>query len=100
MLSPCTPVAVWLSFPFGRRAAGGRAPEHLAATHRQRTRPRCGSAGRLTRRIAEHTGQSVEQIATDFDRDRWFTAPEAVAYGLADEVIGGPAGAPESGTPA
>ena len=31
---------------------------------------------------------------------RWFTVPEAVAYGLADEVIGGPAGAPESGTPA
>jgi hypothetical protein len=29
-----------------------------------------------------------------------FTAPEAMAYGLADEVIGGPAGAPESGTPA
>jgi hypothetical protein len=28
------------------------------------------------------------------------TAPEAVAYGLADEVIGDPAGAPESGTPA
>jgi hypothetical protein len=27
-------------------------------------------------------------------------APEAVAYGVADEVIGGPAGAPESGTPA
>jgi ATP-dependent protease ClpP protease subunit len=31
--------------------------------------------------------------------DRWFTAPEAVAYGLADEVIGDPAGAPESGAP-
>jgi ATP-dependent protease ClpP protease subunit len=37
---------------------------------------------------------------TDFDRHRWFTAPEAVAYGLADEVIGSPAEAPESGTPA
>lgn len=41
----------------------------------------------------------MEQI-TDFGRDRWSTAPEAVAYGLADEVIGDPAGAPESGTPA
>jgi ATP-dependent protease ClpP protease subunit len=40
------------------------------------------------------------QISTDFARDRWFTAPEAVSYGLANEVIGGPAGAPESGTPA
>jgi ATP-dependent Clp protease protease subunit len=60
--------------------------------------------GRLKRRIAEltagHTGQSVEQITTDFDGDRWFTASEAVAYGLADEVIGCPAEAPESGTPA
>ena len=37
---------------------------------------------------------------TDFDEDLWFTAPEAVAYGLADVVIGGPAGALESGTPA
>lgn len=30
--------------------------------------------------------QSVEEITTDFDGDRWLTAPEAVAYGLADEV--------------
>ncbi|WP_304940829.1 ATP-dependent Clp protease proteolytic subunit [Pseudonocardia sp. DSM 110487] len=44
-------------------------------------------------------GVSVEQI-TDFGRDRWFNAPEAVAYGLADEVIGDPAEGPESGTPA
>jgi hypothetical protein len=29
-----------------------------------------------------------------------FTMPEAVAYDMAAEVIGGPAGAPESGTPA
>jgi ATP-dependent Clp protease, protease subunit len=60
--------------------------------------------GWLERRIAEltaeHTGQSVEQITIYFGRDRWFTALEAVAYGLADEVIGSPAGAPESGTPA
>jgi ATP-dependent protease ClpP protease subunit len=42
---------------------------------------------------------SVEKI-TDFGRDRWFIAPEAVAYGLADEVIGDPAEGPESGTPA
>ncbi|WP_428847013.1 ATP-dependent Clp protease proteolytic subunit [Rhizohabitans arisaemae] len=33
-------------------------------------------------------------------RDRWFTAAEAVAYGLADEITGSPADAPESGTPA
>lgn len=39
-------------------------------------------------------------VPTAFDGDRWFAAPGAVAYDVADEVIGGPAGAPESGTPA
>ena len=42
----------------------------------------------------------MEQISTDFDRHRWFTAPEAVAYGLVGEVTGDPVEAPESGTPA
>jgi hypothetical protein len=42
----------------------------------------------------------VDQITTGFDGDRWFTAPEEVAYDMAGEVIDGPAGAPESGTPA
>jgi hypothetical protein len=42
----------------------------------------------------------VEQITTGSGGDRWFTAPEAVAYDMAGEVAGGPAGAPESGTPA
>jgi ATP-dependent protease ClpP protease subunit len=42
----------------------------------------------------------VAQIITGFGGDRWFAAPEAVAYGMAGEVIGDPAGAPESGTPA
>jgi ATP-dependent protease ClpP protease subunit len=42
----------------------------------------------------------VEQISTDFDRHRWFTASGAVAYGLVGEVSGGPVEAPESGTPA
>lgn len=32
--------------------------------------------------------------------ERWSAASEAVAYDMAGEVIGGPAGAPESGTPA
>ena len=40
------------------------------------------------------------QINVDFDGDRWLAGPEAVAYGLAEEGIGDPAGAPESGTPA
>lgn len=37
--------------------------------------------------LATHTGRSVEQLRRDTDRDRIFTADEAVAYGLADHVI-------------
>jgi len=36
--------------------------------------------------IAQHTGQSVEQIDRDSDRDRWFTADEAKDYGMVDKV--------------
>ena len=38
--------------------------------------------------IAEHTGQTVERILADGDRDRWFTPEEAIEYGMIDEVIG------------
>jgi len=41
----------------------------------------------LAERIAGHTGQTVEQIEEDSDRDRWFTAEEAKEYGLIDHVI-------------
>ncbi|MHC4447585.1 MAG: ClpP family protease [Planctomycetota bacterium] len=37
--------------------------------------------------IAEHTGQTVEQVAKDGERDRYFSAEEAKAYGLVDEVF-------------
>lgn len=37
--------------------------------------------------IAEHTGQTVEQITTDSDRDRWFSAEEAKEYGFVDHVF-------------
>jgi len=37
--------------------------------------------------IAEHTGQTVERINTDSDRDRWFTATEALEYGFVDHVV-------------
>lgn len=37
--------------------------------------------------IAQHTGQSVERIIADSDRDRWFTAQEALEYGFIDKVI-------------
>jgi ATP-dependent Clp protease protease subunit len=48
-------------------------------------------------RVASHTGQTLEQIEADSDRDRWFTAQEALDYGFIDKVITGatqvPAGA-------
>ena len=41
----------------------------------------------LAERTAMHTGQSVDQINTDADRDRWFTADEAKDYGFVDHVV-------------
>ena len=41
----------------------------------------------LQERIAFHTGQTVEQIERDSDRDRWFTADEAKDYGFVDHVV-------------
>ena len=41
---------------------------------------------RLDDILAEATGQTVERIHHDTDRDTWFSAEEAVAYGLIDEV--------------
>jgi ATP-dependent Clp protease protease subunit len=40
----------------------------------------------MARLIALHTGQTVEQIERDSDRDRWFTAQEAKEYGFVDHV--------------
>jgi ATP-dependent Clp protease protease subunit len=41
----------------------------------------------LAQRIADHTGQSKEQVTIDSDRDRWFTAEQAKDYGIIDHVI-------------
>src|SRR5487761_1732495 len=41
----------------------------------------------MAERIAFHTGQPLERIEADSDRDRWFTAQEAKEYGFIDEVI-------------
>jgi len=37
--------------------------------------------------IAEHTGQSLEQVEADSDRDRWFDAEAAKDYGFIDHVV-------------
>ncbi|WP_309247500.1 ATP-dependent Clp protease proteolytic subunit [Nocardia terpenica] len=36
---------------------------------------------------ALHTGKSIEQVTADADRDRWFTAQQALEYGFIDKVI-------------
>ncbi len=41
----------------------------------------------LAERTAMHTGQTVEQIEKDSDRDRWFTADQAKEYGFIDHVV-------------
>ena len=60
---------------------------------------------RLTKRqmaelIAEHTGQSVEQIQADSERDRWFTAQQAQEYGFVDHVVSRVANMPNGSGPA
>ena len=42
---------------------------------------------KIAERTAFHTGQTVERIEEDSDRDRWFTAEEALEYGFVDKVI-------------
>jgi ATP-dependent Clp protease, protease subunit len=41
----------------------------------------------MAERIAFHTGQTVDQIDADSDRDRWFTPDQAMEYGMIDHVI-------------
>src|SRR5689334_23484728 len=50
--------------------------------------------------LAKHTGQAVEQIETDADRDRWFTAAQAKEYGFIDHVITSALQAADEGRPA
>jgi ATP-dependent Clp protease protease subunit len=53
---------------------------------------RAGVFGEMKREIAEltarHSGQPVETVTADADRDRWFDAEQARAYGLVDHVAG------------
>lgn len=41
----------------------------------------------MNRLNAEFTGQTLERVEADADRDRWFTAPEALEYGFVDHII-------------
>ena len=42
---------------------------------------------RLNQILAKHTGQSIEKIAKDTDRDNFMTGEQAIAYGLIDSVL-------------
>ena len=42
---------------------------------------------RLNQLLAEHTGQPLERISEDTERDRYMTAEEAKEYGLVDEIL-------------
>jgi len=51
----------------------------------------------LFQRTAFHTGQTIEQIEKDADRDRWYTAEEAKEYGFIDHVVRSAAEVPSAG---
>lgn len=71
---------VMIHQPLG--GAQGQATEiEIAAKHILRTRER------LNKILSERTGQSIEKIEKDTDRDNFLTAQEAKEYGLIDEVM-------------
>ena len=62
--------------------AQGQATEiEIAAEHIIRIKKK------MNQMLADFTGQDVEKIVKDTDRDNWMTAEEAKAYGLIDEII-------------
>ena len=71
---------VMIHQPLG--GAQGQATEiEIAANHILKTR------AKLNKILAERTGQSIEKIEKDTDRDNFLSADEAKEYGLIDEVI-------------
>ena len=62
-------------------ARGQASDIQIAAEHILRTKKK------LNKILAENTGQSIEKVTQDSDRDNWLTADEALAYGLIDKII-------------
>ena len=62
--------------------AQGQATEiQIAAEHILRTKKR------LNEMLAENTGQPLEKVSADTERDNWMSAEEAKEYGLVDRVV-------------
>jgi len=55
--------------------------------------------GKMNTLLAKHTGQPVETIDRDTDRDRWMSAEDAKAYGLVDNIVANRAENPEGSKP-
>ena len=71
---------ILIHLPMG--GAQGQATEiEIAAEHIIRIKKK------MNQMLADFTGQDVEKIVKDTDRDNWMTAEEAKAYGLIDEII-------------
>ena len=71
---------VMIHRPWGGAQGQGTEIE-IAANHILKTREK------LNRILSERTGQSIEKIQQDTDRDNFLTAAEAKEYGLIDEVM-------------
>jgi ATP-dependent Clp protease, protease subunit len=66
----------------GSAGFGGTAADvEIYAAQLQRT------SALMTRLISEHTGQPVERVEKDSERDRWFSAEEALEYGIIDHIV-------------
>ena len=72
--------------PRAAAPAARRLRRHRRATSRRRRSSSLDMKNRLAEITAAQTGKSVEQINEDGDRDRWFTAQEALEYGFVDHI--------------
>lgn len=71
---------VMIHQPLG--GAKGQATEiQIAAEHILRTK------AKMTQMLADFTGQPLERVKQDTERDNWLTAEEALAYGLVDHIV-------------
>ncbi len=72
----------------------------VVVEQRKRATGRQGNKKVLFELISQHTGQPLERVETDADRDRWFTADQALEYGFIDKVVGSARQVADQGRPA